>query len=185
MIGAGVGVAVLFLLLVTTSMIWCQSLSNKMDQKRADELNPLTADCEKYKADVEAVKKIEVWKAGDPIWLDELRWLVSRLPDTKSVMVDEFSGKVEEGRGAEIKKLHGKALSQQTVTAIQKVLNDQGHVPSPILSKAIPAPRGGGRGARRRSSTTRPNTTVRFPAWTLPPLRRGRPLLFPAAEVRR
>ena len=90
------------------------------------ELAGRTKEVDLLKGDVKSAKEVETWKAGDPIWLDEFRWFVKKLPSSpKNLMLDDFNATIGP-RGAEISHFEGFADDIPTIDKLEKDLREPG-----------------------------------------------------------
>jgi hypothetical protein len=93
--------------------------------------------------DTTALKEIEKWRAGDPVWLEEFRWLVKRLPGATETMLERLTMSTTR-RGPEIASqitFEGFARTRETLETLQKPLRD-GHrqvdLKNPVAEKKQP-----------------------------------------------
>ena len=86
-IAAAAGVAFLFVAALLYSVLECRSLN-----RQAVELNDKAADLDKQikalEKEEKALKDVEAWRRGDPVWLEEFRWLAKQLPAADQTMLD-------------------------------------------------------------------------------------------------
>jgi Tfp pilus assembly PilM family ATPase len=69
---------------------------------------------------------IQAWKAGDEVWLDEMRWLSDRLPPAQEAMLTLFQANSSVRGGGEM-KIEGLARSVDSIKAMHEKLRDGQH----------------------------------------------------------
>jgi len=133
-IAAGAGALALLVMLVVASRLWCHSLDDKQAERQAT-LTDYDRQLAMLAKDVKGVEDIEAWRAGDPMWLDELRGLVKKLPPAEQAMLRDFRGEVKTGqRGPEI-SFQGFATKTEITEDLGKALREKGRQVGSILPK--------------------------------------------------
>ena len=74
---------------------------------------------------MKAAKEVGEWIAEDAVWLDELRWLVEKLPSSENAMLTKVTLRSTSG-GGEI-SVDGFARSVDIVKEMERNLRDASH----------------------------------------------------------
>jgi Tfp pilus assembly PilM family ATPase len=121
-IGAGVGAAVVVLVCLLVGWLVSRhaegrrlELQAKLDEYDR-QLGELTKDG--LTKDEDTLKKIDAWKAGGHVWLEEFRWFVKKLPESRETMLDGLTMGVLQ-RGPEI-SFQGFARALDTFDKLEK-----------------------------------------------------------------
>lgn len=121
---AALGAVALVALLFVYRTIRIEQLTSEAAQLAAD-VKKAEAKAGETTSDQKAAADILAWQAGDPVWLDEIRWLSERLPPAEEAMLTQFQASVTAKRGE--MRLEGLARSVDTLKAAEAKLRDPKH----------------------------------------------------------